>query len=143
MTEAKISRFFETFHEGTALEAFRTIYHDKVTFKDPFNEVVGIEAVHEIFAHMYENLENPRFVINEYVEKENVAYVKWEFIFAFQGAKSEERFEGVSRLLMNAEDKVISHTDYWDAAEHIYEKMPLVGTLLRFIKRKIARGEGR
>lgn len=143
MIEAKISRFFENLHEGTSLEAFRTIYHDKVAFKDSFNEVVGIEAVHEIFAHMYENLEHPRFVIKEYVHKEDVAYVKWEFIFAFKGAKHEEHFEGVSRLLIDDENKIVSHIDYWDAAEHIYEKMPLLGTLLRYIKSKIARGEHR
>jgi len=139
MTEEKISHFFETLHAGTTMEGFRIIYDDKVTFKDPFNEVEGIASVYEIFAHMYHNLDNPRFVINEYMDKNNVAYVKWEFIFAFKGEKKEHRFEGVSRLIVNDEDKVISHTDYWDAAEHMYEKMPIVGSLIRFIKRKIAR----
>ncbi|WP_373031545.1 hypothetical protein [Sulfurovum sp.] len=36
--------------------------------------------------------------------------------------------------MINHEDKIISHTDYWDAAENMYEKMPIVGSLLRFIK---------
>lgn len=119
------------------MESFKTIYDDKVSFKDPFNEVKGIKAVYSIFAHMYGNLDNPRFVITEYLDKQNIIYVKWDFLFAFKGAKEESSFEGVSRLTVNEEDKVISHIDYWDAAEHMYEKMPLVGSLLRFIKRKI------
>jgi len=138
MTEEKLTHFFETLHDGTSMETFRTIYADKVKFKDPFNEVEGIASVYEIFAHMYQNLDKPRFVINEYMDKENIIYVKWDFLFAFKGKKDENSFEGVSRLVVNEQGKVISHIDYWDAAEHMYEKMPLVGSLLRFIKRKIA-----
>ena len=138
MTKQKISHFFETLHESTSTEAFKMIYDDAVVFQDPFNKVQGIDAVVDIFAHMYENLDHPRFVINEYIDTQNIAYVKWDFIFSFKGEETENRFEGVSRLEINAEDKVISHTDYWDAAEHIYEKLPLIGSLLRFIKRKIA-----
>ena len=81
----------------------------------------------EYLSHMYQNLDNPRFVINEYMDKENVIYVKWDFLFAFKGKKDENSFEGVSRLVVNEQGKVISHIDYWDAAEHMYEKMPLVG----------------
>lgn len=139
MTQEKISLFFESLHERTSVEAFGSIYDDEVTFTDPFNEVKGIDAVYEIFAHMYENLDKPRFVITEYIGTQNIAYVKWDFIFSFKGEKRERRFEGVSRLEINTEDKIISHTDYWDAAEHIYEKLPLIGSFLRFIKRKIAR----
>ena len=140
MTQEKISQFFENLHEGTSVDAFKVIYADTVVFKDPFNEVKGVEAVHKIFAHMYENLDNPRFVITEYFGTSDTAYVKWDFIFAFKGEKKETSFEGVSRLEMNADDRVISHTDFWDAAEHMYEKMPLLGSVLRFVKRKIAIG---
>jgi len=77
-------------------------------------------------------------MIGEYVEKGSIAYVKWEFLFHFKGDKKENRFTGVSRLEMNAEGKIVSHVDFWDAAEHIYEKIPLLGSMLRFAKRKIA-----
>jgi len=138
MTEEKLTHFFETMHSGTSIETFRSIYDDNVSFKDPFNTVAGMSSVYEIFVHMYQNLDNPRFVITEYMEKENIIYVKWDFLFAFKDEKDESSFEGVSRLVVNAQGKIISHTDFWDAAENMYEKMPLVGSLLRFIKRKIA-----
>ena len=139
MTEEKITHFFETLHSETSMDSFKSIYDDKVSFKDPFNAVEGIVSVYGIFAHMYRNLDNPRFVIIEYMDKENVIYVKWDFHFAFKGQKDESSFEGVSRLQMNKQGKIISHVDFWDAAEHMYEKMPIVGSLLRFIKRKISR----
>lgn len=139
MNKEILSSFFETLNREVTIEEFGTIYDDVVTFKDPFNEVKGIRAVYAIFEHMYQTLDNPRFFIKEYIEKENVAYVKWDFIYTFKGGKNENRFQGVSRLQMNTQGKVVSHVDFWDAAEHIYEKMPLLGSALRFIKRKISR----
>lgn len=139
MTQEKITQFFENLTDTTSIESFKSIYDDEVRFKDPFNEVIGIQAVYEVFEHMYRNLERPRFVIKEYVDKEDIVYVKWEFIFSFKNEKTQNAFESVSRLQMNAEGKVISHVDFWDAAEHMYEKMPIIGSLLCFIKRKIVK----
>lgn len=139
MTQEKLTQFFENLTEETSIDNFRTIYDAQVRFKDPFNEVKGIDAVHRIFAHMYRNLDAPKFTITEYIDKEDVAYVKWEFHFSFKNEGTEEMFEGVSRLVINEEGRVVEHVDYWDAAEHMYEKMPIIGWLLRAIKRKIAK----
>lgn len=141
MTKEKISHFFENLNQGTSMESFKVLYHDDVVFKDPFNEVTGISAVHKIFAHMYENLDDPKFLITEYIYSNNVAYIKWDFIFTFKNEKQETSFEGVSRLEMNADGKIISHVDFWDAAEHIYQKIPLLGSLIRLVKKKIQQGK--
>jgi len=139
MNKETLVSFFEGLNEDVSLEAFRTIYDDTVIFKDPFNEAKGINAVYRIFQEMYQSLDDPRFIIHEYVEQQDIAYVKWDFIFHFKGEQKESRFEGVSRLEMNAVGKIVSHVDFWDAAEYIYEKIPLLGSLLRFVKRRIAR----
>ncbi len=139
MNKETLVRFFEGLNEEVSLEAFGTIYDDTVIFKDPFNEVKGINAVYRIFQEMYQSLDDPRFMISECVENQDIVYVKWDFIFNFKNDTTEHRFTGVSRLEMNAEGKIVSHVDFWDAAENIYEKIPLLGSLLRFVKRRIAR----
>lgn len=140
MNKETITHFFETLHQGISVEVFSTVYDDAVIFKDPFNEVTGLNGVHKIFEHMYNTLDDPKFIIKEYIDHQNVAYVKWDFIFTFKGEEQESSFEGVSRLEMNSSGKVISHIDFWDAAEHIYEKIPLLGSLIRFVKKKIQHG---
>ena len=139
MNKETLTQFFETLNREVSIEEFHTIYDDAVVFKDPFNEVKGIRAVYTIFEHMYKTLDDPRFIINEYIEIQDIAYVNWDFIFTFKNTKNEISFEGVSRIQMNAEGKIILHVDFWDAAEHIYEKMPILGSVLRFIKHKIVR----
>jgi hypothetical protein len=43
---------------------------------------------------------------------------------------------GGTHLVFNDEGLVTLHRDYWDAAEELYEKLPLVGGLMRWLKRR-------
>jgi hypothetical protein len=39
-------------------------------------------------------------------------------------------------LEFNEQGLVSVHRDYWDAAEELYEKLPLLGALMRWLKRQ-------
>ena len=139
MNYAQLKEFFETLTPNIRSKDFEIIYDKNIHFKDPFNDVIGVHAVYEIFSHMYRNLNEPKFVLNEYVQKENVLYIHWQFNFMFKNEEKVQSFDGVSRLVLNEQEKIIEHIDYWDAAEHMYGKLPLIGSILRYIKRKIVR----
>jgi len=33
--------------------------------------------------------------------------------------------------------KVVEHIDYWDAAEQVYERLPLLGPILRRVRQRL------
>ena len=41
---------------------------------------------------------------------------------------------GATHLVLDAQGRILLHRDYWDAAEELYEKIPLVGALMRWLK---------
>ena len=41
-----------------------------------------------------------------------------------------------SHLVLDAQGRITLHRDYWDAAEELYEKLPGVGALMRWLKRR-------
>ena len=43
---------------------------------------------------------------------------------------------GASHLVLNEQGLVTLHRDYWDAAEELYEKLPVGGGLMRWLKRR-------
>jgi hypothetical protein len=140
MSAKEYGVFFETLTQETPLEAYQKQFSSSVYFEDPFHKINGIEALYEVFQSMYRNLHEPRFVILDVVENETQAYLRWEFYFALSSKEAMHSFEGVSRVLFDHEGRVSSHVDYWDAASHIYEKLPIIGTFLRFVKNKIKAG---
>jgi len=115
-------------------------YYDANTrFKDPFNDVRGVLEVQRIFAHMFTALKEPRFVVQRAIVQGNECFLTWDFLFRFKrGSPAPQTVHGGSHLVLDAHGRITLHRDYWDAAEELYEKLPVVGALMRWLKRRVA-----
>ena len=135
-----VVHFFEHL-QPSDVAGLDTVYTADAQFKDPFNEVQGVSAIARIFAHMFENLETPRFIITQQVQQGAQCFVTWDFIFHLRSRRSEQPMviRGASHLVLREEAgqwRVAVHRDYWDAAEELYEKLPVLGSLMRWLKRR-------
>ncbi len=135
-----LDRIIETFQtlRPVDVEALDTLYAPDACFKDPFNDVRGLPEIQRIFRHMFVSLENPRFLITERIVQGSQCFLTWEFRFRFKRFKTgqEQCILGGSHLVLNAAGRITLHRDYWDAAEELYEKLPLIGSLMRWLKRQ-------
>jgi steroid Delta-isomerase len=121
------------------LAHFPKFYTADAYFKDPFNEVRCVDAIQRIFAHMFGQLSEPRFHVTDQWRSENGAVLLWDFTFRMKrGPTSLQIIHGATHLRFATDGRVNSHRDYWDAAEEIYEKLPLIGVLMRFLKRMMS-----
>lgn len=123
-----------------SLSGIVAIYAPAASFKDPFNEVVGVPAIEGIFRAMFDQLDAPRFLIRATVLEGASACVTWEFEFGFRsfGRGQTQLIRGASWLDFDESGRVVRHRDYWDAAEELYEKIPLIGALMRAMRRRLA-----
>ena len=133
----QLAHFFSTLTEHSVKDLAR-YYAADARFKDPFNDVQGVAAIAPIFAHMFEALEQPHFVVTGQLVQGLQCFMTWEFRFRFKNFKrgEQQRILGASHLVFSAAELVTLHRDYWDAAEELYEKLPLVGALMRWLKRR-------
>ena len=124
-----------------SVQQLSRFYAADTRFKDPFNDVQGVPAVEAIFVHMFEALIAPRFVVTGRVAQGTQCFLTWEFRFCFRNFHQgqEQVILGASHLLFDGAGKVHLHRDYWDAAEELYEKLPWVGSLMRWLKRRANR----
>lgn len=137
MTIQEYANFFEQINKDSSIEEYKLFFDENSKFKDPFHEVEGVDKIYPIFVQMYENLDTPKFKVNEIVNKNNISYINWTFSFYFKNSNEKQSFEGVSRVEIK-DGKVLSHIDYWDAASNLYEKLPLVKHLIKFIRKKVS-----
>jgi steroid Delta-isomerase len=136
---AKLVHFFETLSPDT-LPQLETVYAADAYFKDPFNEVHDTAAIRLIFQHMFTKLQEPHFKVTNQVIQGAQCFLTWEFHFRFHGIAPEKKqiIYGASHLRFAEDGRVTFHRDYWDAAEELYEKIPLLGSLMRWIKKRAA-----
>ena len=130
----RVIDFFQSISANSA-RTLSQIYTEDVWFKDPFNEVEGIEQVSHIFTHMFEQVDAPRFVVTHSVLQDDQAFLTWDFLFRMRRFSDDEQcIRGASHVRFASDGRVAYHRDYWDAAEELYEKLPVVGSLMRWLK---------
>jgi len=131
----KYMSFYENLNVDN-LQQIDSIFTANAHFKDPFNDVFGIDKIHTVFKNMFSDLDKPTFLVDEVVLNKNIAYLKWQF-----NAQLKDKpilIVGLSRVIFNDQGLVSEHVDYWDASEQFYMKLPILGSVLRFIQRKVS-----
>lgn len=137
--DPRVARLVEFFEALSASDVARLphLYAAEARFKDPFHEVQGVREVQRVFAHMFATLDEPRFIVREILVQGDQCFLAWDFVFRFRRfARGEQVVRGGSHLRFDANGLVVLHRDYWDAAEELYEKLPGVGALMRWLKRR-------
>jgi ketosteroid isomerase-like protein len=132
----RLVRFFETIERHNLRAELALVYAGDASFKDPFNEVRGLEPIAGIFEHMFEQVNDPMFVVTTSVMQGSQAFLTWDFLFTMKRFSTEQQcIRGATHIVFGQDGKVVVHRDYWDAAEELYEKLPVLGSLMRWLKR--------
>ncbi|WMW82470.1 nuclear transport factor 2 family protein [Undibacterium cyanobacteriorum] len=109
-------------------------YTEQAYFKDPFNEVNERSKIKRIFEHMFETTENPSFIFDDCIISGDQAFLSWRFVFGLRG--KQYKVMGASHLRFASDGKVCMHRDYWDPAEELWEKLPILGAFIGWLRKK-------
>lgn len=130
------ARAFETL-AADRLDVFAPLITDDVVFRDPFNTLHGRDAFRAVFAKMYRQLQDPRFQVADLALGER-GYVRWSMTWTRRDGTAAAPVEGVSELIFAADGRVCGHVDHWDVASQLYERAPVLGVLMRALRRRFA-----
>lgn len=135
-----LARLVDYFQSLTAesVENMQLFYTEDAYFRDPFNDVAGIDRIKLIFSGMFDHLQAPRFVVTESVAQNDTAVLFWDFTFRMKTLMPNQIMviRGSSHLRFATDGRVQYHRDYWDAAGELYEKLPVLGMLMRWLKKR-------
>lgn len=122
------------------LPALLALYDKQAVFKDPFNNVQGRVAIDRIFSQMFDELVEPRFSVLTQASEGDDAFLTWVLRFHRGRRSAPMEIRGATHLRFNESGLVVLHRDYWDAAEELYEKLPVLSVLMRALRRRLAAG---
>ena len=141
MTQARVQRLINYWQTLTpvTLAAIDDIYTGDAYFRDPFNEVRGLEKIRRLFDDMFVHLDRPSFTIVETISQDDAVILIWDFDFHIKrlNPAHARRIHGTSHIRFAADGRVSYHRDYWDAAGELYEQLPVIGTLMRWLKKRM------
>ena len=134
---ARVVAFFETLTLAT-LPALESVYSEEARFIDPFNDITGRRAIRAVFEHMFTTLDAPSFEVVDAVTEGDQCFLVWNFHFRRRGHSAAGSIHGTTHLRFAADGRVTLHRDYWDAARQVYEEVPVLGVVLRWLRRQLS-----
>jgi hypothetical protein len=137
MNEEKTLRLIDWYNHLSLenLNQIEEFYAKDTYFRDPFNEFLELKPLIELYKKMFLKMDNPRFIITRQFSQDNDLVLFWDFKFKAFG--KEQTIVGNTLLKFNAEGKISYHLDYWDTVNELWMKVPLLGSIVRFLYRFI------
>lgn len=141
--EEAITRF-ETFNgdisASNITNNLRQVYAENIYFRDPFKEIHGL-ADFETYL-LRDSASVTQYSINwqDVAKGDGDYYCRWVMTVKL---KRDSRHKppaqtcGISEIRFGADGKVIYEQDYFDAASFLYERLPILGGEIRFIKKRL------
>lgn len=126
--------FLETLTPETLADITSHVSSD-VHFRDPFNDVYGIDKMHAVLEDMFDGISDITFVIEDRLDKDDVSVIVWTLSGVL--FKKPWSVPGTSRLTFNSDGYLTEHIDFWDAGAGLYEHIPFIGWLPRALRRKL------
>lgn len=119
------------------LSQLSDIYANDVVFKDPVHEIHGLVGLEDYLTALCADLSHCQFEYLDEVISEHSAYIKW--VMHFKHPKLGDKLisvRGVSHLQFS--DKVDFHEDLYDMGAMLYEQLPVLGNVTRWLKLRLA-----
>lgn len=136
---ARYVAFFESL-TPEAVDRLPEVATEDIHFVDPFNDVVGMAALKRVFLGMYKDLDDPRFRVTHRAFDGDVCFLRWEFTGRVRRLKRDWPIVGMTELRFADDGRVREHIDHWDAGRQFHERLPGIGALVRWVRRRAGHG---
>ena len=139
---AALARYAQFYREiaPERLSALHQLCAPQVRFRDPFNDVYGVEKLEKLFRKAFEDVEDLRFEVTDTAISGSVGYLRWNMSYRPKqswAGRDRWHIEGMTEVHFDAGGRVTQHLDYWDSGE-IYQRVPLLGGVVRALRRRLA-----
>ncbi|MFD2228776.1 nuclear transport factor 2 family protein [Alkalimarinus sediminis] len=115
------------------------VYTQDMLFQDSFHRIEGVDELKEYFSALYLNLKSSEFTFHNHWIGNGSAMLTWTMTYShprLNGGR-EISMEGATEIRFG--EKVYYHKDYFDGGSLLYEHVPVLGTVIKQLKKYMAK----
>jgi limonene-1,2-epoxide hydrolase len=134
----KIQFFFEKLSKDN-MSLVEDFYHPLVDFTDPIGHIKGSEKIKAYYGNMYKNVKSINFKFTNFHEAGDTVVAIWTMTLETEQLNGGTPYSvaGNSVIKFDEAGKVIYHRDYFDMGAFIYERLPVLGFVIKKIKKRL------
>ena len=133
----EIESFFQSLNVKNIGTLASQFYREDVVFKDPLVAIQGRQDLINYYKKMYEGAEEVKFAFAEHLCENDIHMLTWKMTLTSEKLNNGKPFtvDGVSHIKF-VDGMASYHRDYFDLSAMFYEKMPIIGGLVGWIKKQ-------
>ena len=142
-TEQAGIRRFENFlahlDEKTAREQTEQVYAPGAYLNDTLKTIHGAPAIRDYFIKTAKGLDSMSVIFDDVAVSGRNYYLRWTMDTRMKNLAHGKtvRTIGITMVRFDSEGRVILHQDFWDSAQGVWEHVPVMGGVIRWIRTKI------
>lgn len=135
--QLSVKEFFENLN-STTMHLVDAFYDEDIVFCDPMVEIRGRRDMKAYYARLYKNVESISWIFSDEIKEGDRLTLTWRMILKAKNFNKNRpvHLDGISVIKFGgAKGKAIYHRDYFDMGAFVYETIPILGSVIRFIKK--------
>ena len=128
----KFCRLYESLDKHN-LDQLGLVYSDDINFVDALHNLHGLDQLNDYYA----NLLYCRFSIEQVIEDQGQASVIWTMEYAHPKINKANAIVVNGCSYLKYDEKIYYHRDFLDMGQMLYEHLPLLGAVIRTVKKRV------
>lgn len=121
------------------LSILSTLYAKDIQFIDPLHQINGLDALTAYFTQLYANVSSIKFEIHACDSvSASEGYLRWTMHFSHPKLRAGRTISVAGCTHLKWHDTVFYHRDFFDAGAMLYEQLPVFGSIIAWLKRRMA-----
>ncbi|GFD72392.1 transcriptional regulator [Tenacibaculum sp. KUL113] len=123
----------------SVLPQLKVLYSEDIVFIDPVGIHKGLSSLTHYFQRLLVNCSQCRSLISSLFIDSDGGYIQWSMTFAHPRLNNGNELEinGISVLKIK-DNKITYQRDFYDMGAMIYEHLPVIGTIIKFLRKRMA-----
>lgn len=140
--EQAVAKFEAVFHNlgSEGLEAHVNLaYAENLFFNDTLHTLEDRQKLLDYLSRTGERLQDMQVSVLGWSQQGDDLFVRWlmQTDFRLAGRDRRVRTVGMTHLRFNEAGKIVLHQDFWDSSQGLYEHVPILGGMIRWIRAQL------
>ena len=135
----RFENFLAHLDEKTAREDTEKVYAPDAFLNDTLKTLHGSPAIRDYFIKTAQGLDSMTVTFDDLAVSGKNYYFRWtmETRMKHLARGKTIRTIGVTLVRFDPQGRVLIHQDFWDSAQGVWDHVPILGTVIRWIQAKI------
>lgn len=136
----QLCEFYRDF-DSSKINQLGDIYANNVVFRDPIHQLSGLPALTRYFRHVCSDGPS-HFEITERLTQGERTFLRWHMHYSHPKLASGKPLILVGgSLLTVVNKKIVSHEDFYDMGQMIYQHLPVIGWAIKKVNQHLQGGD--